>query len=230
MIAHENQIVTLFETKDLSWSFDGQDPSFYVAHANNYGRHEKVYPTPAYHHDIDLVRAEFSRLRELAPLPFPLLVAVFSHEFHGRTNGFYNEHAHYNYETSKADYHIGTICLSGKVIPLHPAMTRYLVSHEYGHGVEDQLQRIRGMKDFALRRYYVEHVRPDALDSYGPGKWHSNVGELMANDFRILVAGREPEFWPHPGFSRPEHTPSVVTFWQDAQKDLLNAEKNIDVV
>jgi hypothetical protein len=43
----------------------------------------------------------------------------------------------------------------------------------------------------------------DPATPYGGGTWHKSPGELLANDFRILVAGVEPEFWPHPGSPTP---------------------------
>ena len=58
--------------------------------------------------------------------------------------------------------------------------------------------------------------------SYGGG-WHATVSELFANDFRILVAKSEVEFWPHPGFLRPEELVKVVDFWKrevDALKEV----------
>src|SRR5215213_6319894 len=51
------------------------------------------------------------------------------------------------------------------------------------------------------------------------GTWHSRPQEIFACDFRILVAGFELEFWPHPGIprffffsSRRRHT-SLVSDW-----------------
>jgi hypothetical protein len=234
---HPNQIVKLFTPEDLSWSFDGGKPHYNISHADGYSWQEKVNPYPCYAHDVERVEVELARLQTIAPLPFPLLIAILSHEFTGGTNGFYREQPKFKESGGGYDYHIGQICLCGKVIPIMPAMTRYLVSHEYGHGVEDQLQRmyvkserLTSEKDGALRAYYTEHVRPECVANYGPGKWHSNVGELFANDFRILVSSREAEFWPHPGFSHPTETPAAIEFWKQAQEDLLDAEKNIDLV
>lgn len=230
MIAHSNQIAKLYAPADLSYAFDGQGPFYTIQHANGHSWQEKVKATPCYTHDIDTVEVELARLQCLAPIPYPILIAILSHEFVGGTNGFARDGYYYNYETSKTEWHIGQICLCGKVIPIMPAMTRYLVSHEYGHLVEDQLERMRGLKDGELRKQYIETMRPDATYRYGPGHWHSNVGELIANDFRCLVAERELEFWPHPGFARPEDVPAVVAFWSHAQKDLFNADINIDKV
>jgi hypothetical protein len=230
MIHHANQIVKLFTPSELSYSFDGQDPYYTVSHANGYAWQEKVKATPCYAHDVELVEVELARLQTIAPIPYPLIIAVFSHEFVGGTNGFARDGHCYDYESGKTRHHIGQICLCGKVIPIMPAMTRYLVSHEYGHVVEDHLERLRGLKDGQFRQQYIAEIRPDAQQRYGPGHWHANVGELIANDFRHVVSERELEFWPHPGFARPHDVPAVVDFWKQAQTDLLNAEINVDKV
>ena len=57
---------------------------------------------------------------------------------------------------------IGLICLAGKRIPPHPAMTRYLMGHEYGHGVFYHLARLRGFEQDSegLRKLY-QALRPE---------------------------------------------------------------------
>jgi hypothetical protein len=217
MAPHENQVV--IHLTDPGWSFDRELPAYFVKHAGTWGRSELVDPHPAYAHDVDLVRTELAHLRAVAPLPFPLAIFVLGHETAGRTNGHYSEEHVYD-EDRRNSTTVGLIVLSGKRIPIHPAMTRYLVAHEYGHAVEDHLARRRGMKDEQLKQLYRERVRPDASPDYGCGKWHANVGELFANDFRILIADREREFWPHAGFTRPEYIAAAWDFWRDAIAEL----------
>jgi hypothetical protein len=218
---HPDQIVELYTPDRMSWGFDDDRPFYNISHAGGWTRQDKVMPQPAYAHSIEATQAELMHLREVAPLPFPIKVALLSHDFVGGTNGFYNNDSKYNGENGKIDYYIGIIVLCAKRIPIHPAMTRYLVAHEYGHAVEYHLERQRELKDGGMKKFYTEHVRPDAVDRYGPGHWHAAIGELFANDFRMLVADREQEFWPHPGYARPETVPAVVDFWNEARKELL---------
>jgi hypothetical protein len=225
MTPHDNQVVrTLIEPV---WGFDADGPAYSIHHGGSYSRHDKVDAAPCYAHDEALAREEFERVRQLAPLPFPIAVFLLSHECSGRTNGHYLNEWNYTAtptatKTGEQYPAVGIIVLSGKRIPIHPAMTRYLVAHEYGHGVMYHLTRQRGLKsEETLLAAYVQKSRPDASRSYGCRRWHANAGELFANDFRLLVAMRELEFWPHPGFARPERSPEVVAFWKDAEAELL---------
>jgi hypothetical protein len=219
---HDDQVV--LQTPPVSYGFDDRGPSTQIKHHGSSSFELRVDPAPCYAHNADLVRQELARLQRVAPLPFPLAIFLLDHEEVGRTNGTYYDAADYDAESDDSGYpQVGIIKLSGKRIPLHPAMTRYLVSHEYGHGVQYYLERKRapeGKKRAAVIGEYVEICRPDAVKSYGPGKWHAAPGELFANDFRILVSKREQEFWPHEGFARPEEVPAVVAFWAHAQREL----------
>lgn len=218
MNPHDNQIVVDLDTP--SWGFDEKTPAYYVSHSGTWQREHRVDPAPCYAHDVGLVRAELDHLRKVAPLPFPLAIFVLHHEVTGRTNGCYCEERDYSGEPVGAPS-VGIIVLSGKRIPIHPAMTRYLVSHEYGHAVDHHITHLRGLKGSTLRDLYREQIRPTSSSAYGCGRWHANTGELLANDFRILVAKRELEFWPHPGFSRPEDTIGAANYWIHMRDELL---------
>lgn len=132
-----------------------------------------------------------------------------------RTNGWTWEDGIFesNRDARKPKEFESSIILSAKRIPIHPGMARYLVAHEYGHLVDWAVARRKGMSGGAFRQMYIDTYRPDSNMGYGGGRWHANVGELIANDFRICVAKAEPEFWPHPGFMHPSLLPAVLEFW-----------------
>lgn len=224
MIAHENQVVKVLT--NVVHDFDDRGLHYHVAVIPGSHAHEVlVDPAPAYPHDVALVTAELDRLRIVAPLPFPLHVLLLSHEARSRSNGMYFDGHDYSGEQVeiggvKRYPPNGGIVLSAKRIPIHPAVTRYLVAHEYGHGVMYHLARLRGIDDSKFLKTYAEQCRPDASADYGCGRWHANVGELFANDFRILVTEREVDYWPHPGFKRPDELLAVVGFWATAAKEL----------
>lgn len=101
-------------------------------------------------------------------------------------------------------------------------MTRYLVAHEYGHHVEYALLAGRGHQqhDDSVRAEYRKLRGIDYQPYYGGRTWHLTDGELLANDFRCIVAGVETEFYPHPGFKPPSSLPKVKRWWQAVLKEL----------
>lgn len=193
---------------DLHWPFHGE-PFLY---AEDGYREYNIDPFPAYHHDIDVVQKALVQVLDNCTLEIPPHhIYVLGYDTTSRTNGW----ASAGFEKGKLA--AGSITLAGKRIPLHPAMTRYLVGHEYGHHADYDIcyrQFDRETDSFddeyaALRGFTHEYKR------YGGGAWHTNVGEFIANDFRILVAGIEKDFWPHPGFDRPEKVKGLEAWWRE---------------
>lgn len=215
------RVVTL-KPDDLAWSFDDRPPMWRTkSQVGGWGHASSIDPTPCYAHDRKLVVAEADAVHTAFPVGVPVTFHISLWEEVGRTNGWASQEWNY-YGGKNRDQKIweGAIGLSGKRIPLHPAMTRYLVAHEYGHIADYWLCHVRGLDPNGLDEEY-RRVRqlPKSSGRYGPGRWHANVGELIANDFRILVAKRELEFWPHPGIARPEEVRAVQSFWTSALKD-----------
>ena len=114
--------------------------------------------------------------------------------------------------------------MPAKRIPPHPAVTRYTVAHETGHHACHQLEKNRGQQPHApvdedggvlLEYAKIRRLDLEACFQYGGGLWHQHVAELFACDWRIFVAGVETDFWPHPGFTRPEKLKGVQRFWSE---------------
>jgi len=223
-------IVELKAETDLRWNFDDSAPYFSVP-GGSYPRHVKVDPFPAYAHDATLVLAEAERVAKAFPLPRPVTFAILDREFLERTNAYTSIDHDYDSKEMPRPW-LATIPMSGKRIPIHPAMTRYLVAHEYGHAVAEHLRRTHGTptekpnREYDEGKLYEEYRALRGIvdpKSYGGG-WHATTSELFANDFRILVAKSELEFWPHPGFLRPEKLVDVVEFWKREVDALAVAE------
>lgn len=209
--------VTLID--ELNWGFDNGKPR-----VNIRGHYEEMDPFPCYHHDVDLVKSTL----EIASKAFPIdpirgpKVSIVAYDTMGHVNGWAN--VGYSYDTGRDEnneypWH-SQIALMGKRTPIHPAMTRFVTSHEYGHCVEDAIGiAIHGtQKVDPLREDYAALRGIENNAAYGARNWHTNVGEIFADDFRILLAKQELEHWPHPGIERPEGLPEVKKWWTKMKK------------
>jgi hypothetical protein len=208
---------------DMMWYLGGsvESPPFFRIPSGTWDRQVNVDPYPCYGHDPELVKQEAERNIAAFPIDRDVTYGLIDREEVGRTNGI----TWIGFNDGDADA-VGekpwtpTVVLFGKRIPIHPAMTRYLVAHEYGHVVSKFLRWKNGEKD-ADSKLYSEYQKLRGFKTaphYGGGTWHATVEEIFANDFRILVVGAEREFWPHPGFSRPEGIPEIIAFWQEKKK------------
>lgn len=221
----------------MGWPLGRQEstPEYRVG-CGNYPRNHKVDPYPCYAHNLDLVRELCAECEEAFPLintktAFYLL----PHEDIERINGvtFCDQLYKQRGIESKCgcgcgysiDLHpIATwVVLSGKRIPPHPAMTRYLVTHEYGHMVWNHLRTMLKYRDSCENKLYENYMKirgvTDYTINYCGGKWHKNPGEIMANDFRLIFTNHEREFWPH-DVPLPEETP-VVDWWAEMHTQAL---------
>jgi len=221
--------VTLLTPEDLHWPLGSQETTpVYQCGAGTYPRDNKVDPYPAYAHDIGLVNSLATQCEKVFPLKDARVgIWILSHDFVDRTNGCTFEDSVYNKEDgSEWDEKINrydgkvmrsygqalSIILAAKRIPIMPAMTRYLVPHEYGHAVFDYVARKMGYPDTHQEKLKEEYMKLRGIEDYSKkytgGKWHSSPGEIIANDFRVLFTGREMEFYPHdcslPSWESPE--------------------------
>lgn len=201
---------------DGSWDWEGK--AFIYIPTPGYGRSEVVDPTPGYSHDVEIVKVEAEKCWKACPLDRDLQIFILDRDIPARTNGQTSTTTDYDKpkEASGRYPWCPYITLSGKRIPPHPAMTRYLVAHEYGHAVQHVVNCKRG-HELSSEKLYDEYKKIRAVPTgryYGPGNWHARIEELFANDFRILVMGCEKEFWPHPGFQRPESVHGLEDWWK----------------
>jgi hypothetical protein len=212
-----NRIVTI-EGADLYWPFEDEHPSFATHSEKTYTRRIRVDPFPGYRHDPSLVADIAAQVEESFPIEFLPKYYVLSFDTPHYTNGYADRDNIWDAKISGYSGFEPWIVLMGKRIPPHPAMTRYLVAHEYGHIVQWWIEHKRGIKDETTTDFDRDYMklRAGCDNEYGGGRWHKNVGELIANDFRICVTGFETEFWPHPGFEHPSKLPAIQEFWEKA--------------
>lgn len=202
--------VQVLTAGDLDWPFRDGRPRLRTVSTT-----VEVDPFPAYRHDEDLVRATLTDVAAAFAPRTPLTVHVADFEDVGRTNGWAAFRRFYwrdGEDEPTYPWH-ADIFLSGKRIPPHPAVTRYVVAHEYGHQVQWWLEHDLRLDEGELLEEYAQLRGHENGDRYGGGRWHASVGEIFACDFRIIVAGIEPEYWPHAGADHPSLMTEVCAWW-----------------
>ncbi len=204
------------EISQLQWGFDNEGPFTRASPTPATHSWIKLDPTPAYAHSRDLVIETLKRCEEVFPLPVPVWIYNVHYESVSRTNGDTRDWSDYQKLNEHGEYVGGSmIFLYGKRTPMHPAVTRALVAHEYGHAVDRAIaaKRFKGSNYIEKQREEYAALRKLPKQShYGPGTWHEMPAELIANDFRVLVMGIEREFWPHP-HPMPDQLPEVQEWW-----------------
>lgn len=210
------------------WAF--RDSALTWCPVNRYGFTSTFDPFPAYAHDRAVAEAAAAHVTGCCPPLWDVDCYLADREEDSRSNGHSNIHEGHYEGGEWVKTRSGMIMLSGKRIPPHPAMTRHLIGHEYGHNVAYMLNSLRGEKHLASTDdLYGEYAKarglPESSVHHGEGgTWHDSACEIFACDFRILVCGIELEFWPHPGISRPEDVPGLAGWW-DAALALLAIER-----
>lgn len=213
-----NDRVIVLTEADLHWEFGDQGPTVRLDRHGGYGRTVKVDPFPAYPHDPQRVADELARVEAIFPTGAPPYVYLLPREELSRSNGFEASEIPYQPDTPPSQKRMVTVIgFSAKRIPILPAMTRYLVAHEYGHAVEDWLKHRWGL-ELHDTGFLADYAKMRGLEdgpqrAYGGGVWANARAEVFANDFRVLVAKAEVEHWPHPGVPRPEEVRAVRDWW-----------------
>ncbi len=206
--------IILFKDSDLTYGFDDSGPSFYIRRPEvSYGTHIKLDSFPCYHHDINLVLEFAKKAEEAFPIDVLPYWYILPFEPLSRCNG--EAGTNYGYDINDKREPYPHIILGGKRIPPMQNMTRYLCLHEYGHCVDNFICKKKKYTDTyptQLDKEYAKMRGIECNDNYGNRKWHTNIGEIIANDFRICVGKVEKDFWPH-DVKHPDLCPEVHDFW-----------------
>lgn len=217
-------VVELKAERDLKWNFEGDGRPYFSYKDGDYSRYDYVDPFPAYGHNTELVRVIAVSVAQAFPIPQPVTFYLTDRECTGRTNGYTSIGYIYNNEHKSENERPWTasIVLSAKRIPIHPAMTSYLVAHEYGHVISKYLRWTCGKSE---GDWYAEYAKLRGIESpkhYGGGTWHLRTEEIFANDFRYLITRCETGFWPHPTVPLPDADPNLVNLWLGWQQEALD--------
>lgn len=222
-----NERIKFISRDNIYWDWDNNRPYYYMKTPNSkYGGVYSVFdPFPCYIHDKDLVLKEVSRIESLFPIGFDTFWFILPYEEVSRTNGQASHNiVQYKTETQRDTWE-GVIELYGKRICIHPAMTRYLISHEYGHIVDDWICNSKEIDYSGMDEEYAKMRNIELNTSYGGLKWHTNIGEIIANDFRICIGNTESEFWPHE-VKHPLECQNVIDFWKEMKEKYSKNETN----
>ena len=197
------------------WSFRDSAPK--VRHPA-FGLSGEFDPFPGYPHELSIVKDTAAVVETFCPPIYDVEIYVADREERGRSNGYSDVRDGKRYVDGEwvAGPPAGLIMLSGKRIPPHPALTQYLVAHEYGHHVEWMLEHARGNKHLHGGEVVAEYAKlrglPDTHFGSG-GRWHDSVTEIFACDFRIVVTKIETGYWPHPGIAHPHDRSLPADLW-----------------
>lgn len=198
--------------KDLCWNYDDSRYPYFKDINGDYTA--RLDPFPSYSHSVKLIRKTLRDCINKFSINRELNVYLCHFEETSRTNGNFSQIFDYNsgqLENGEYKKWAGRIVLSGKRIPPLPSVGRYLISHEYGHACFYELKSRIGLTqdEYSKMRNFKLKIK-----HYGGRTWHKAIGEVIANDCRILKFGIEPEFWPHP-VTRPEKLKKIVNFWKN---------------
>lgn len=197
------------------WSFHDSSLAWHHPHLSRAGTFD---PFPAYAHDVEQARKTVAGVMDWCPPLYDIEIHLPNREEVGRTNGYSTNCYPHRYIDGEriTEPPVGLIVMSGKRIPPHPAMTRYLVGHEYGHHACWMIGKLRGAKHLQDDSWLADYAKlrglPEDLPRNGSGgNWHKAIEEIFACDFRIMALGIETEYWPHPGIPHP----TLSALWTD---------------
>lgn len=217
--------------REGDWSF--RDSALNWSHGQ-FGVRAAFDPFPAYPHDLGTVMDTVAMVSGVCEPIWNVELFIADREEVGRSNGFSNCRSgdHYDEGEWVKAPPTGLIMLAAKRVPIHPAVTRYLVAHEYGHNVEWMLNHYKGghehlYDDTTIDEYAeVRGLGPEHMHDGEGGTWHDSAHEIFACDFRILVCDMEAEFWPHKGVPRPEQVSGLSDWWNRNLSDLKYTEES----
>jgi hypothetical protein len=225
----EYQKIIQLGHKDLIWSFSGDGPKYYVKGLTGYGDTIDVDPFPCVSHDMNILCWEVEKTENLFKTDALLRWISIEHEIKHYTNAWASHTCIYNdndYEFRKKHKIEGTIVMSGKRTIVHPAMTKYLVAHEYGHIIDYWITACMleesDKSDYEpFRTVYGKMRNVDSKrGGYGGGRWVGDIAEVIADDFRVLIAGVDTDFYIHEkaGVRHPLKCPEVLEFWNEMRE------------
>lgn len=219
--------VTVKNASDLVWPFGGNGPHYLQnLVVSKYGRQIEVDPFPCTMVDEALVRSKIAEVEQKFPIGALVQWVIIPHEIKERCNAWAQRDWIYADQDNEDEMLIqkkhrieAFVIMSGKRSNIHPAMTAFLVAHEYGHCVDYWVTSImkeeRQTKDEDVFRKEYAAMRGVVWNDrnvYGGGNYKDDIMEIIADDFRIVVAGQDADWYQH-SVTHPLRDPAVVEYW-----------------
>lgn len=178
------------------YEWEGAEPLYKLNGTRVY-----VDPYPAHAHDIKEVGKQLVKVQNMVNVP--VTYYVLHHELNERCNALATTRIT-NWDEGLQEKQV---ILSAKRTPIPYTMTRYLVTHEYGHVID---YTIEDEFEYAIRPAYARMRQCNPSDI----GWINTAKEVIADDFRIVVCAEQTEFWPHKEVAHPFRTTHrVADFW-----------------
>ena len=214
-----NDRIFNFKHEDIRWPFEGKP--YIMLPTVPYFHQEYVDPFPCYSHDDKIIETMVEHCEGILNVKFKPLYFIIPFEPESRTNAHACENKDYKENVSDEIILNPYIVFHGKRICIHPAMTRYLVAHEFGHIVHYNLEAILKVKNDDFKKEYAEVREIDLNEKYGALNWHNNISEIIANDIRYFLLGVEQEFWQH-SVCRPTENKKIMDYLEGLKKQYLS--------
>lgn len=215
------------DPKEVYWNFQHNSSPYFSIQSlfKSYPDSINIDPFPCSTHNMDLLKKHVTEVESKFKIHAPVRWIILPFETTCHTNATAYHYAIYNDKKPKLKERYcfeGFVAMSGKRTIVHPAMTRYLAGHEYGHMVDYWItaQMNKGKEhanENTFRRLYAEMRGLPFGGGYGGGRWIDNIGEIIADDFRIAVAGIDEDFYEHT-CTHPLKSKKVIAFWKEMHK------------
>lgn len=211
---------------EVIWPFKG-NPHFSHKAPYGWGRNIEIDPFPTTVTDVKIVEERVPVIESKFPIGTILQWVILPHEVMERSNAWANYDYLYCDNTEegsliqKKHKMTGLVVFSGKRGNIHPAMTRFLVAHEYGHQVDYWINALMKAEEDSrdedlFHKRYAEVRGLEFKDdtNYGGGNYHDSLVEIIADDFRIVMGETDPDFYQH-SCVNPLDCPSIIQYWND---------------
>lgn len=202
--------------EELIWPFEGHPRYNYNYEFHKYTRSIIVDPFPCTMHDPKLLAEEVEIIEDKFPIGSFLRWIILPHEVESRVNAWAQKDFIYTddseeQEALKKRHKLDcAIVFSGKRSNIHPAMTKFLVAHEYGHIVDHWItacmkEELDSRDDRLFEKTWCEFrsVKWKDDNDYGGGRYRNSITEMIADEFRIVIGRVDIDIWQHDSIEHP---------------------------